>query len=184
MSDSSLREHEFDGIQEFDNHLPNWWLWSFYLACIFSVFYWLHYHTLGTGDLPEESYQAEQRAAAAELEAAAVSNPVSNELLQRMASEPAVVAAGKEIFLNPARCALCHKPDGSGLIGPNLTDDYSVYGSTPMDIYTSISEGRPGGMLPHKAEGPLFLQRATAYVMSLRGKNLPGKPPEPNAKKQ
>ena len=33
----TVLDHEYDGIQEFDNRLPNWWLWSFYLACIFSV---------------------------------------------------------------------------------------------------------------------------------------------------
>jgi|JRYL01.1.fsa_nt_gb cytochrome c oxidase cbb3-type subunit 3 len=183
MSNENLREHTFDGIHEFDNRLPNWWLWSFYLACIFSVFYWIHYHTLGTGALPTEEYAIEQQLAAAKLEAALANATADDEMLLKLAAEPAVVAAGKEIFENPARCALCHKPDGSGLIGPNLTDDMWIYGSKPMDIYTSISEGRPGGMLPHKHEGTQFLQRATAYTLTLKGKNLPGKPPEPNAKK-
>jgi cytochrome c oxidase cbb3-type subunit 3 len=184
MSTENLREHVYDGIQEFDNRLPNWWLWTFYLACIFSVFYWIHYHTLGTGDLPTEEYVIEQRQAAARLEEQLSKNPVSNESLLKLAAEPAFVQAGKEIFENPARCALCHKADGSGNIGPNLTDDFWIYGNTPMDIYTSISEGRPAGMLPHKGEGPQFLQRTTAYVLSLKGKNLPGKAPEANAKKQ
>jgi cytochrome c oxidase cbb3-type subunit 3 len=183
MTTGALRDHAFDGIQEFDNRLPNWWLWTFYVACIGSVIYWVHYHTLGTGDLPGESYQHEQRAAAARLEAQLAANPITEEMLQKLAKEPAVVAEGEKIFKDPVRCALCHKPDGSGLIGPNLTDPFWVYGSSAMDIYTSIQKGRPGGMLAHEQFGSQFVQRATAYVLSIKNTNVPGKPPEPNAKK-
>ncbi|MCB9883852.1 MAG: c-type cytochrome [Planctomycetes bacterium] len=184
MSNENLREHTFDGIQEFDNRLPNWWLWTFYLACIFSIAYWVHYHTLGTGELPIEAYTIEQQVAAARLEAELAKNPVTDELLLKLAKEPAVVAEGAKIFKDPGKCALCHKPDASGLVGPNLTDAYWIYGNKPMDIYTTIRDGRPGGMLAHKDQGPLFIQRATAYVLSIMNTNVPGKPPEPNAKKQ
>ena len=82
-------------------------------------------------------------------------------------------------------CIFRHQePDGSGNIGPNLTDAYWVYGNKPMDIYATIRDGRPGGMLAHKDQGPLFIQRATAYVLSIMNTNLPGKPPEANARKQ
>ena len=182
MSEISTRGHAFDDIQEFDNRLPNWWLWSFYLACIFSVFYWVHYHTLGTGALPGTAYLAEQAEAAARLEAQLANNPVTDESLLKLAKEPAFVAEGAAIFKDPTKCALCHKPDGSGLIGPNLTDDKWIYGSKPMDIYTSIAKGRPRGMLPHEANGIGFVQKATAYVLSIQNTNLPGKPAEPDAK--
>lgn len=64
---ANLREHTFDGIAEMDNKLPNWWLWSLYLACIFSVIYWILFHTLGTEDLPYAVYLAEEKAAAEKL---------------------------------------------------------------------------------------------------------------------
>jgi cytochrome c oxidase cbb3-type subunit 3 len=184
MTAETTRGHTYDGIEEFDNRLPNWWLWSFYLACIFSLGYWVHYHTLGTGDLPIEAYHGEQRAAAAKLEAQLAANPVTEAMLLKLAKEPAVVAEGEKIFKDPARCALCHKPDGSGLIGPNLTDRHWVYGGKPMDVYTSILKGRPGGMLAHESFGSLFVQRSTAYVLAIKNTNLPGKPPEPNAKEE
>ncbi len=184
MSTQATRGHTFDGIQEFDNRLPNWWLWTFYLACIFAVPYWVHYHTLGTGDLPSRAYVREQQVAAARIEAQLAANPVTDEMLLKLAKEPGVVAEGEKIFRNPARCTLCHKPDGSGLIGPNLTDDMWIYGGRPMDIYTTILKGRPGGMLAHETEGTQFVQRATAYVLSIKNRNLPGKPPEPLAKKE
>lgn len=185
MSEAKPREHAFDGIVEFDNRMPNWWLWSFYLACIFSIAYWVHYHTLGVGDLPIEVYNREQAAAAVRAEEDAARNPVTDESLRKIASEPAVVQAGETIFKDPTKCALCHRPDGGGSIGPNLTDEFWVYGNTPMDIYTSILKGRPGGMLAHEAFGTTFVQRATAYVLSIQNTNVPnGKAPEPNAKKQ
>lgn len=190
MTTEATRAHAYDGIEEFDNHLPNWWLWSFYLACIFAVIYWIHFHTLGTGDLPIEQYAREQAVMSAQIEAAAANNPVTDESLRELAANPAVVAEGRKIFEDMTKCAVCHKPDGSGLVGPNLTDNMWIYGGKPMDIYTTIHDGRPadpakgfmGGMLPHNQYGRQFVQRATAYVLSIKNKNLPGKPPEPNAK--
>jgi cytochrome c oxidase cbb3-type subunit III len=183
MATLTTREHTFDGIQEFDNRLPNWWLWSLYLACIYSLGYWVWYHTIGVGEQPSEAYMSEQRAAAARLEAQFAANPVTDELLLKIAKEPAFVEQGAAIFKDPMRCALCHKPDGSGLIGPNLTDDRWIYGSRPMEVYASIAKGRPRGMLAHESFGTGFVQRATAYVLSIRNTNLPGKEPEPDAKK-
>lgn len=192
MSTGATRGHTYDGIAEFDNRLPNWWLWSFYLACIFSVIYWVHYHSLGTGDLPSESYTAEQKEAAARLEAQLAANPVSEEMLLKLAREPAFVAEGERIFKDMTKCALCHKADASGLVGPNLTDDMWVYGGKPMDIYTTILKGREqnlakgfmGGMQSFEANGLQFVLRATAYVLSIKNTNVKGKEPEPNAKKE
>jgi cytochrome c oxidase cbb3-type subunit 3 len=181
---TDTRAHTFDGIQEFDSRLPNWWLWSFYIACVFSVFYWVFFHTIGIGDLPSEAYLHEQQLAATRMEERLASNPVSDEVLLKMASEPAFVAEGKKMFEDMTKCALCHKADGSGLIGPNLTDDMWIYGGKPMDIYTSILRGRPRGMLPHEQYGLGFVQRTTAFVLSIKNTRLPGKEPEPDAKKE
>src|SRR5262245_16921703 len=109
MATGELRPHAFDGIHEFDNRLPNWWLWTFYLACLFSVGYWFHFHTLKTGDLPGRAYLAEQRAAAARLEAEMAQNPMSDEKLLELARNPVFVADGERIFKNPQLCAQCHK---------------------------------------------------------------------------
>lgn len=192
MTTEATRGHTFDGIEEFDNRLPNWWLWTFYGAIIFSVFYWVYYHTLGTGDLPIEAYRVEQQEAAARLEAQLAANPVSDEMLLKLAKEPAFVAEGEKIFKDMTKCALCHKPDASGLVGPNLTDDRWIYGGKPMDIYTTILKGRQqdlakgymGGMQSWEHEGMQFVLRATAYVLSIKNTNVPGKEPEPNAKKE
>jgi len=43
-------------------------------------------------------------------------------------------------------CKGCHGEGATGDIGPNLTDDKWRYGGTDEDIFTTISNGRPGGM--------------------------------------
>lgn len=195
---TETRAHTFDGIQEFDNRLPNWWLWSFYLAVIFSVGYWIHYHTLGTGDLPPEAYRKEQAAAAAELEQRLAASPITNESLARLASEPAFVAEGRQLF--EVNCVLCHRRDGAAgevdgipAVGVNLTDDFWIYGSAPKDVYDTIWNGRgpdkelgtDGGMQKWDHLGIGAVQRLTAYVLSLKGTNVAGgKAPKPYAKKE
>lgn len=192
MTTEATRGHTFDDIEEFDNRLPNWWLWTFYGACLFSIVYWVFYHTVGVGDLPGEDYEVEQQQAAAALAKRLADNPITDEALLKLASEPAFVAAGEAIFKNVQKCALCHKPDASGLVGPNLTDDMWVYGGKPMDIYTTILKGRQqdlakgymGGMQSWEHEGLQFVLQTTAYVLSIKNTNLPGKAPEPNAKQE
>lgn len=172
-----LREHTFDGIAEMDNKLPNWWLWTLYLSCIFSVGYWVLYHTLGTEDLPYAVYLAEERAAAERLEAEMARNPVTEQSLLTLAANPAAVAKGQQIFL--ANCASCHLPNGSGSIGPNLTDAYWLHGGKPMDIHNTILKGYPDkGMQSWANFGPAFVQHSAAYVLTLRNTNVQGKEPQ------
>ena len=59
-----LREHDYDGIQEFDNPLPGWWLWLFWGTIIFSVIYVPYYHLFGLGPLTGEAYRLEMEEAA------------------------------------------------------------------------------------------------------------------------
>jgi len=96
-----------------------------------------------------------------------------------------LVAKGKAIFENPKYCMSCHLATAGGAIGPNLTDEFWIYGNTPMDIYTTIQKGRPGGMPEHASKiGQVGVREAAAYVLSLRNTNVSGgKKPEPNAKK-
>lgn len=195
MTTVETRSHTFDGIEEFDNRLPNWWLWSFYIACIFSVFYWLHFHTLGTGNQPSEDFADEQAAAAAAMEERMKNNPVTNEALLKLASNQEYVKLGKALFQQPLKCAQCHRADGgagNNGTGANLTDSYWIYGDSPMDIYTTILKGRGpdkeigsnGGMLAHEAEGLGFVQKVTAYVLSIKNTNVVGgKEPESYATK-
>jgi len=52
-----LLDHNYDGIQEFDNDLPGWWKNLFYITIVIALVYWVHYHVLDTGTLPAEEYR-------------------------------------------------------------------------------------------------------------------------------
>ena len=183
MNSAEVREHTFDGIQEFDNRLPNWWLWTFYLACIFSIAYWIFFHTLDIGLQPSETYLREQAVAAKKLEEAMSKQTIDVDALEKMAKNPTLVAAGEQIFRNASYCAQCHGPLGNGILanglegaGPNLTDKFWLGGGSAMEIYKTILDGRPlKGMQSWKDKGPTFVNRVTAYVLSLRNTNLAGK---------
>ncbi|MGA1523901.1 MAG: cbb3-type cytochrome c oxidase N-terminal domain-containing protein [Planctomycetota bacterium] len=171
-----LREHQFDGIEEFDNHLPNWWLWTFYGACIFSLFYWLYYHGLGLGPTSREYYEQEMAAAAA----AKVSIEVTEESLLSLSTDTAGIQAGRQVF--EQNCVACHGPDGSGTLGgaplpgPNLTDSAWIHGSGPLQIHATITNGvvEKGMLAWGPILGPTKVQQVAAYVMTIRDTNVAG----------
>ncbi len=172
--------HSFDGIQEYDNKLPNWWLWTFYLACIFSVGYWVHYHVLHTGPSSMEAYQMEMKAAEEASAQAAAKNPLTNEFLVKLSKDSQIVGEGKALFAKSG-CIACHKLDGGGLIGPNLTDEFWIHGGKPTLIYKTISEGVVlKGMPAHgKTLGRARIQKIVAYLETIRNTHVKGgKPPQ------
>lgn len=132
--DPLLLEHEYDGIQELDNPLPNWWLVTFLGAIIFSFIYWLHY-TFGGG----ATLQDELKIALAELPKATEIKMTDRELEMKI-NEPGALQNGKAIF--NSKCAACHGMEGQGVIGPNLTDNFWINGNGHRaDIVTIISKG-------------------------------------------
>lgn len=162
--------HVYDGIEEADNELPNWWLWTFYGAIVFSVFYWFAYHEFESVPLPGEAYAIElqQRSGGA----------VSEELLVAMAGNPDAIAAGQALYAT--NCAVCHKERGEGNIGPNLTDEFWIHGGGPIQIHDTIANGALQAGMPAWA-GPLGaekVQQLTAFVLSIRDTNIAGKEPQ------
>jgi cytochrome c oxidase cbb3-type subunit 3 len=185
VTQDRVRDHGFDDIQEFDNRLPNWWLWTFYGAVIFSFFYWFHYQVLGTGDLPGKELLREQEAYSQAMQERLAQEPVSDASLLKLAADPVTVKKGDETF--KMQCAQCHRPDGGGIIGPNLTDGHWLHGNKPMDIYSTIMNGVPGkAMVPWKGTlGSGRVQQVTAWVLSVRNTNVQGgKAPEGDKREQ
>jgi cytochrome c oxidase cbb3-type subunit 3 len=72
--------------------------------------------------------------------------------------------------------------DGGGLVGPNLTDDYWIHGSSFTDNVKVIWDGVPAkGMITWKTVlKPDEIYSVASYIYTLRGAKLatPGKPPE------
>ena len=174
-----LRPHTFDGIQEFDNKLPNWWLWTFFGAIIFSVGYWFHYEVFHTGPDQIQAYEKEVKKAEALQDKLAAQNlDLTDAGLQKLVADPEAVARGKAVFMQ--NCASCHKPDASGLTGPNLTDDYWLHGAKPSQIFKTVYEGVPAkGMQSWRPVlGPSRCAEVSVYLVSIRGTNKPGKKAE------
>lgn len=175
-----MTDHEYDGIRELDNVLPPWWVYLFYLTIIFSVVYLVRYHIVGSGNVMEEEYQAEIEQAALLKAAAAEASPESmidenNVILLSSSSD---LERGNTIF--QANCASCHRADGGGEIGPNLTDRYWLHGGSINDIFATIKYGVPEkGMISWQAQiKPDDMQRVASYIMSLEG-TQPTKPKAP-----
>ena len=159
--------HDYDGIRELDNPMPPWWLAGFFISIVFAVVYMFHYHVLGTGDLQHEEY--EKSVAAAEIEAQAYREKMAmniDETNATMMSDPSDLKTGKELYLN--NCAVCHQENGEGEVGPNLTDDYWIYGGEIGDIYKVIRKGAPNGMPEHQSKfNPIQIQQVASYVLTL-----------------
>ena len=166
--------HEVDGINECDNELPNWWLYTLYGAIGFAAMYWYAYHAGGFADLPGAQYRAETERALAAQAAQLKVGDATPEALVALTKDPAALALGKQVFVST--CAACHRADGGGNVGPNLTDDAWLHGSTPEDIFATVSKGVPDKGMPAWLPqlGMLKTQAATAYVLSVRGTNVAG----------
>lgn len=164
--------HEYDGIQEADNALPVWWLWTLYGAVIFSVGYWFYYEEFQAGPGLNQAYYAEQ---AREAEKTG-KDPSDAELLA--AVDGPALALGKQAYV--ANCVPCHEAEGQGKIGPNLTDSAWLHGGAPVDIFRTVRDGVAAKGMPAWGSvlGRAGVTQVTAFLLSLRDKNVPGKPPE------
>jgi len=171
-----LRPHTYDGIQEYDKRLPNWWLFTLYGAIAFSVVYWAYYHTYGLGISPGEEVQKElaDNRKRAELN----SGVLTDNLIYDLSQDHTVIAKGKATF--DTTCASCHKPDLTGLIGPNLTDHEWIHGGKPLEAVKTISEGVLTKGMPSWASvlGRQKITEVAAYIFS---KHQPGEPIVPVA---
>ena len=171
--------HEADGIEEYDNPLPGWWVWTFWATIAFSIGYWGWYQ-LGPGPTVVAIYDKEMHEAMEqEARAGAMAGAPDEESLRALTKNAAALAGAKQIF--ETRCAPCHGAQGQGVIGPNLTDEYWLHGGTLTEIRAIIETGVPEkGMVPWKgALQPQEISAVAAYVSTLQGTNPPNaKPPQ------
>jgi len=171
-------DHRYDGIEEFDNPMPAWWVWTFWGSFLFSLGYLFHFW-IGTGVGDQASYEAEMVDVRAEAAQRALGQKVSEEALSLALSDKGSVSAGRVLF--EARCQVCHGPLAEGLIGPNLTDDFWIHGrGTLLNLHDVIAEGVLDKGMPawSKQLQPTELRQVIAYVGSVRGTHLAGKEPQ------
>lgn len=169
QSQDKLLDHDYDGIREYDNPMPRWWLWIFYATIAFSVAYYFLPLPFGEGPGVVAEYEADVARHAAQQPAAGPA--LTDEQLLALAADAGRRAEGKAVY--DQNCAACHRPDGGGLIGPNLTDDAWIHGGTPTAIHTTIVEGVMAKGMPAwgRLLKPEQVDAVTAYVVSLKGTN-------------
>lgn len=165
--------HNYDGIKELDNALPPWWVWGFYATIIFAVVYMAKYHVFD-GDSQIQEFENEMELARLEIEEYKKTAKDLVDYTTVVALTEAVdIEAGKAVFVQ--NCAVCHKPDGGGSIGPNLTDEHWVLGGGINNIFKTISQGgRPAkGMEAWSKKGlkPSEIQQVASYILTLAGTN-------------
>ncbi|HEY3076900.1 MAG TPA: cytochrome-c oxidase, cbb3-type subunit III [Burkholderiales bacterium] len=165
--------HTWDeDLAEYNNPLPRWWSWLFYITIAFGLGYLVLYPGLGSwkgtlgwsqvGQLKEETQLAEKQFGPLYDRFAAME-------VEQLAKNPEALAIGQKLFLNS--CAQCHASDGGGSRGfPNLTDRDWLYGGDVKTIQTSIANGR-NGVMPAFGEvlGEAKIKDVAHYVLSLSG---------------
>ncbi len=165
--------HTFDGIEEYDNPLPRWWLYMFVMTIIFAVVYLALYPGLGNykgylGWTQESAWEQEQNSAAAKYDP--IFDAYAEQTIETLQSNQKALLSGQRIFAN--NCSLCHGSAATGSRGfPNLIDADWLYGSDPEAIKTSIMHGRNGQMPPWEAVlGAEGVEATAAYILSLSGR--------------
>ena len=174
-----MLNHEYDGIKELNNSVPPWLNYIFIGTLVFSIFYLMHFHVLGTGMSQFDEYSQEMNAASMEMELLMKSGAFITEENVTVLDDEESLTSGKERFAKD--CSPCHGVNGEGTIGPNLTDDYWIHGGTINDIFRTIKVGVPEkGMVAWGTQlNPKQMQELASYIMTLRGTNPPnGKAPE------
>lgn len=162
--------HVWDGdLAEYNNPLPRWWSWLFYITVVFALGYLAVYPGLGTyqgafkwSSLGQYAGEMQQ----AEAQYAPIFARFQQQDIKAVAADPEAKKMGERLFLT--YCAQCHGSDARGAKGfPNLTDKDWLWGGEPEQIKTSILEGRQGVMPPHAQLGAEPVKDLAHYVRSL-----------------
>lgn len=177
-SQPKLREHSFDGIQEYDQRLPNWWLYTLYGGIAFWILWW--FFQVIAHVVPADGAQID--AAMARLNAVKLASSIDvtdDALFWDMSRNPVFVDAGRQAYA--ANCLPCHlaslkgKSENPGAIGPNLADQGWIHGGTPKEIYHTVAAGVLAKGMP--AWEPVLGQKRAAeivaYILSHHEKGEP-----------
>ena len=183
--------HSWDGIEEFNNPLPRWWLWTFYVTIVWAILYsiaypaWplikgatpglLGYSTRAEVQQDIDTVEAANAEIEARLAAAELTEISADPALQQYAAN-----AGGAVFRT--FCAQCHGAGAAGAVGfPNLLDDDWLWGGDMAAIEQTIRYGVRAEEADDTrySEMPAFgeilekdeIQATAEYVLSLSGLN-------------
>ena len=179
VNKDELLDHAYDGIQEYDNPMPRWWVRIFAGSFLFSIGYFFHYHVSHNGMSVQAAYEGEMAEAREEQARHSLGEPVSEASLGKLMADPALMSDAKALF--ELRCSPCHGEHAQGVIGPNLTDNSWIHGDGSLKaIYEVVEGGVAAKGMPAwgRQLTPIELRKVVAFVGTQRGRNVPGKAPE------
>lgn len=178
-----LLDHNYDGIQEYDNPMPGWWSAIFVLTIIWAGIYLVGIE-LGVFPRYGDDLKASQDELFAMREAHKKSKPpvvVDAKMLLAAAGDNEQVMQGAAVY--GSNCASCHGDKGQGGIGPNLTDDNWIYGPEHMSMHKTIVNGTSNGMPPWGSVlPPEEIVAVVAFIDSVHGTD-PANAKEPQGDK-
>ncbi len=167
----STTGHMYDGIEEYDNPLPAWWLWMFVLTIVFGIGYLVLYPF---GSFPgllgwTQNNQYEAEIAEANEKYGPIYEKYAAMSIEEVSKDPQAMRMAGRIFNSD--CAQCHGSDAKGSRGfPNLTDDDWLWGGEPEQIKTTLINGRqaamPGWEAVLKEAG---VHEVSEYVLQISG---------------
>lgn len=167
-----LLDHNYDGIQEFDFALPNWWLATFWGGIVFAIIYIAYFIFLNGPSLAHEYYSDSEEISKIRRSYMAKLKQFDTAKFDQYSNDENLKLYGKAVFEN--NCIACHNQNAAGDIGPNLTDNYWIFiegGS--QELFEFIITGNPIGGMPAWGQvlGKDDLYAVSAYVKSLKGFN-------------
>lgn len=168
-----LQGHVWDeDLQEYNNPLPRWWMYLFWITVIFAIVYLAAYPGFGNskglfGWSSMGQYEAERQSV--DERVAPIFAKYSQMDLMSVATDPEANAMGRRLFMT--YCAQCHGSAAQGARGfPNLTDNEWQWGGEPETVKATILNGRMGVM---PGFGPSLggegVKDVANYVRSLSG---------------
>ena len=172
--------HSYDGIQEYDNPLPGWWKFLFWLFIFFAPLYWFYFQMGVEGRSVHDEYDRHM-ASIFELRFEEIGElEPTRETITEYMNKPKWLAVGKVVY--KTNCVSCHAMDGGGLVGPNLTDDSWKNVKNIEDIAKVIEDGAANGAMPawkNRLSHQNQIVLTAAYVASMRAAPVAGgKAPE------
>ncbi len=169
-----LLDHNYDGIEEYDNPLPSWWVILFIITIIYSAIYLFAFHIAGFAPNQFEEMATEYKVAEERIAAAVAAGDIQVSVPEEPLTDEASLVAGQNIFID--KCAQCHLMNGGGSVGPNLTDNYWINGGSYADIVKTVLNGVPEkGMLAWQGlMSTEEIHQVTSYLMTMKGTNVTG----------
>jgi cytochrome c oxidase cbb3-type subunit III len=167
-------DHNYDGIRELDNHLPPWWKGLFYGTIIFAVVYLALFHVFNTLPLSGQEYENElaQAEEHSRIMKALTPPEVFDESGLIFSPDAVKIGRGRTVFMSN-NCGSCHRVDGGGTIGPNLTDVFWLHGGDIKDVFRTVKNGVVEKAMPAwgKVMSNKDVRDVSFFVLSLQGTN-------------